>query len=554
MKQSLLCRKTLSSAPRRNITLALSLIFASCNMLIAQDGKKTQSRQLQEQTSAVSKWPGESKRWALVIGVDQYKDGNISPLKGAANDAKTLARSLTENAGFPPDQVILLATDQPEMRQPTRINILTYLSNLASSVPKDGLLLVSFSGHGLERGGQAFLIPSDARLTDDVSLLEETAVSVQRMHSRIRATGVSQVVILLDACRNDPGGRADAPNPLTAAYTRGFSFDVRNREVQAFATLYATAVGERAYEFQEKAQGYFTWAIVEGLKGAAANERGEVMLAALVKYVQDIVPKRIAIDLGANRKQYPFAIVEGYKADELVIGVTKPSGQKTSASLRTRQERSGRTLDLNGGANSENLNVRDNPANVSTDTPSVRRPINRPASTNVKTVAVTKVVRVTPTTGTLAVAAMPGATVLVEPLRRGESQEGTIDKGEGIFIFNDLKPGRYRVAAELEGYEAVEEEVTVVVNRSIPVTLYLRPITFDVSINTNIKSGRIIYGSTAETQRIVIINDGRVVLTGLRSGNYEMEIEPDDNGYEILRATFRLPGKTDFDIELKRIN
>jgi hypothetical protein len=278
----------------------------------------------------VASWPSKGKRWALVIGVDQYKDGNISPLRGAANDAGKLANALVDYAGFPKDQVILLSTDQPEERQPTRINILTYLSNITGTVPKDGLLLISFAGHGLERGGQAFLIPTDARLTNDISLLEESAISVERMHKPIKAAGVAQVVVLLDACRNDPGGRADAPNPLTQSYVKGFNFDVRNREVQAFATIYATAVGERAFEYQEKRQGYFTWAIVEGMKGGAANDKGEVTLSGLVRYVQDIVPKRIAIDLGAGKNQKPFAVVEGYRADDLVVAIAGPPGTATS--------------------------------------------------------------------------------------------------------------------------------------------------------------------------------------------------------------------------------
>jgi hypothetical protein len=279
----------------------------------------------------VAAWPSKGKRWALVIGVDQYKDGNISPLRGAANDAGKLASALVDYAGFPKDQVILLSTDQPEERQPTRINILTYLSNITSTVPKDGLLLVSFAGHGLERGGQAFLIPTDARLTNDISLLEESAISVERMHKPIKAAGVAQVVVLLDACRNDPGGRADAPNPLTQSYVKGFNFDVRNHEVQAFATIYATAVGERAFEYQEKRQGYFTWAIIEGMKGGAANPKGEVTLSGLVRYVQELVPKRIAIDLGAGKNQKPFAVVEGYRADDLVVAVAGPPGTAASA-------------------------------------------------------------------------------------------------------------------------------------------------------------------------------------------------------------------------------
>ncbi|HXI24654.1 MAG TPA: hypothetical protein VNG71_12385, partial [Pyrinomonadaceae bacterium] len=120
------------------------------------------------------------------------------------------------------------------------------------------------------------------------------------------------------------------PNNLSNAYVNAFNFDVRNKEVQAFATVYATGIGQRAYEYTEKRQGYFSWAVVEGLKGAAANDKGEVTLSQLVKYVQDAVPKRLAIDLGSTKQQKPFAVIEGYRADELVIAVT--SGATNAAS------------------------------------------------------------------------------------------------------------------------------------------------------------------------------------------------------------------------------
>lgn len=300
-------------------TLIAAFVFLTYSVAVNAQSSG-QARQLQ-QPAAVTSLPGKAKRWALVIGVDKYRDAQISPLKGSDNDARTLADALVRFAGFPPDQVILMATDQPNERQPTRVNILRRLSNLSAVVPKDGLLLISFAGHGMERNGQAYLLPSDAQISDDITFLEETALSLARMKERIRATGVGQVLVLLDACRNDPGGRADAPNQMSQAYVRGFNFDVRNREVQAFATVYATAVGQRAYEYSERQQGYFTWAVVEGLKGAAANANGEVTLAGLVDYIQNTVPKRIGIDLGGNKQQRPFAIVEGYKADQLVIAV-----------------------------------------------------------------------------------------------------------------------------------------------------------------------------------------------------------------------------------------
>src|SRR5687768_6979187 len=317
--------RTMSSA--MSIVL-LILVGAISNEVTSQTGDRGL-----KVGDPVKTLPAGAKRYALVIGVDQYADTQITTLGGASNDAKTLANALIQYAGFPNEQVTLLASDQPAERQPTRGNILRRLSNMAAVVPPDGLLLISFAGHGIERGGQAFLLPSDSQVSNDVDLLEQTAINVAQIKDRVKKIGVKQVLMILDACRNDPVGRANADNPLTAAYTRGFNFDLRNREVHAFATLYATEVGHRAYEYKEKKQGYFTWVLVEGLRGGAANEKGEVTLTGLVKYLQERVPKRVLQDLGPGKDQKPFAIVEGYRADELVIAVRDPKAMTVPASL-----------------------------------------------------------------------------------------------------------------------------------------------------------------------------------------------------------------------------
>src|SRR5437588_7738066 len=250
----------------QRVLAALSLIFIGLTAISTR--AQPRDRALGISDKQVKALPAIGKRYAVVIGVDQYADTQITTLGGASNDAKTLANALIQYAGFPSEQVTLLASDQPAERQPTRGNILRRLSNMGAVAPKDGLLLISFAGHGMERGGQAFLLPADAQVANDVELLEQTALNITQIKESIRKTGVGQVVLILDACRNDPVGRANADNPLTQAYTRGFNFDVRNREVTAFVTLYATAVGQRAYEYKEKHQGYFTWELVEGLRGA----------------------------------------------------------------------------------------------------------------------------------------------------------------------------------------------------------------------------------------------------------------------------------------------
>jgi uncharacterized caspase-like protein len=299
--------------------LALTVFFATGLSLIvnAQSGN-SQKREL-ALDAPIKNLPAKTKRWALVIGIDRYEDSQIAQLSGAANDAKFLADALIRYAGFPEDQVILITSDSSTNR-PTRGNILRRLSNLRGVVPKDGLLFIAFAGHGIERGGHAYLLPTDSQVSDDLRLLEDTAVNVTRIRDTIKEAGIQQVVFIVDACRNEPtSGRADAENPLTASYINGFNFDVRNKEVTAFATLFATSKGKISFESKDKRQGYFTAALIEGLKGNAANSRGEVTLASLVDYLEVTVKKRVQAEIG--KVQQPFAIVEGYKANELVLAI-----------------------------------------------------------------------------------------------------------------------------------------------------------------------------------------------------------------------------------------
>ena len=342
--------KLLSRIVKRSVIISTLTSLVTISLISTPvSGQKNERGIKLGSSDSVKSLPAKAKRYALIIGVDQYADTQITTLGGASNDAKALANALIRHAGFPGEQVTVLASDQPAERQPTRGNILRRLSNMAAVVPPDGLILVSFAGHGVERGGHAFLLPSDSQVSNDVELLEQTAINVSQIRDRIKRIGVRQVLMILDACRNDPVGRANADNPLTAAYTRGFNFDLRNHEVQAFATLYATEVGHRAYEYKEKKQGYFTWILVEALGGGAANEKGEVTLAGLVKYLQERVPKRVLQDLGPGKDQKPFAVIEGYRADELVISVRDAApgaSQPYVADLNTQTNAPGRDTSL----------------------------------------------------------------------------------------------------------------------------------------------------------------------------------------------------------------
>src|SRR5215510_5987799 len=131
------------------VTLAISL---STTLIPSFAQTQKDGRGLRASAAkVVESLPASSKRFALVVGVDEYEDTQISKLEGAGNDAKSIVEALVRYAGFPRDQVVLLTADQPVERKPTRGNILRRLSNLRTAMPKDGLLLVAFAGHGIER-------------------------------------------------------------------------------------------------------------------------------------------------------------------------------------------------------------------------------------------------------------------------------------------------------------------------------------------------------------------------------------------------------------------
>ncbi|MGH9761640.1 MAG: caspase family protein, partial [Blastocatellia bacterium] len=295
----------------------------------SHDGKKSAAgaqegrRGLAVRANDVTALPSSSKRWALVIGIDQYDDGDINPLSGAVKDSRSLRQALIKDCGFPSDNVILLTSDSHDRDlKPTRSNIIYRLSALANQVPADGLLLFAFSGHGVEVDNKAFLLPEEAKLSKDTLYLTDNAVGVDRVKEYINRTGVKQRIMLLDACRSKLStGKGIDVAPMTKSYEKAFDFnyEIKNRSIDAFLTFYATGMGQESWEDPDTGQGYFTEAVVEGLSGGrngeTLNSHGEVTLGALTKYVRDTVAERTK---RAGKVQVPHPVTDGY-GDDLVI-------------------------------------------------------------------------------------------------------------------------------------------------------------------------------------------------------------------------------------------
>ena len=99
------------------------------------------------------------KYYALIIGIDDYKDQNIQDLDNPVNDAKSLAGVLTNHYSFDKEDVSVL-------RNPTREDIIKALDGLTGTVTEKDNLLIFFAGHGIWNAqlNQGYWLPSDASM------------------------------------------------------------------------------------------------------------------------------------------------------------------------------------------------------------------------------------------------------------------------------------------------------------------------------------------------------------------------------------------------------
>lgn len=133
-----------------------------------------------------------AERYALVIGNSNYTE--IAPLRNPANDAADIANTLT-SIGFEVD--VLLDADLRTMRDAVR--------DLGDrlTVNKDSVGLFFYAGHGVQSGGENYLIPLRADIRTDKDLPYE-ALNANYILDYLNEAGSSFNMIILDACRDNP--------------------------------------------------------------------------------------------------------------------------------------------------------------------------------------------------------------------------------------------------------------------------------------------------------------------------------------------------------------
>ncbi|MGE0238234.1 MAG: caspase family protein [Parvibaculaceae bacterium] len=126
---------------------------------------------------------------ALVIGQSKY--AHITPLPNPANDAREMSKLLTD-MGF----------DARSVSDRDATKLARDLERFVEDAEGADVAFLYYSGHGIEAGGENYLIPVDA---NEASLGDagEKLVSLTSVIERLKTT-VPVAIVLLDACRTSP--------------------------------------------------------------------------------------------------------------------------------------------------------------------------------------------------------------------------------------------------------------------------------------------------------------------------------------------------------------
>jgi TPR repeat protein len=233
------------------------------------------------------------KRYALLVGVRKYDSIKFDALRYTENDVEELGKLLSARGGF--TSVRLLTTTRGEKSKadaPTADNVRAALKALLARKTRHDLLLVALSGHGVHAkgkgGDESFFCPCDAQLNDT-----DTLVSLNQLVKDLDACGAGVKILLADACRNDP------------AAGRNVDVDTLPRLPRGTAALFSCKSGERAFESPKLKHGVFFYHVLQGLRGKARNDKGEVTWPRLAEHVTEAVSEDVPKLIGGGARQTP---------------------------------------------------------------------------------------------------------------------------------------------------------------------------------------------------------------------------------------------------------
>lgn len=202
--------------------------------------------------------------YALVVGVSRYQA--LSTLAGVVNDVREISALLVSNDAKGYSLTRLLDEDA------TKAAIEKQVANLLNVVEAGDTVIVFFAGHGGLVGDQAYFMPADFAGGSP----NAQALSLQWLRDQFDHLPCDKALFLLDFCHS---GGAIARSGQ-AAIKRALDIEGQGKVIISACTKVQTS-----HEDSESGHGWFTKAVLDGLRGAAVNGDGWVTINSLFAYV-----------------------------------------------------------------------------------------------------------------------------------------------------------------------------------------------------------------------------------------------------------------------------
>lgn len=234
----------------------------------------------------------------LAVGISEYPAPDLQDLNYAAKDAQDFLKAVTQS------DLQMYSSINPIIilnQEATTNNIIKQLSKLSSNVKQDDVVMLFFSGHGMNENEERYLVTYDVSSAEDYY----TGVNFSFIRKRMKdmVSKHCHVIIFMDACHS--GAMAG-----TKGTEKGISL-----ATPGVIGYYSSTAYEKSAETENLQNGVFTSAILSALEGDIANADGEITAQQLSNYIQNYVRKH------TNGRQSP--ICENELGEYVLLHVKK---------------------------------------------------------------------------------------------------------------------------------------------------------------------------------------------------------------------------------------
>ena len=236
--------------------------------------------------------------YALIVGINDYRDEQINDLRFAEADARAMQQVLVESGYVAEEDVLLLLGEDATYR-----NITTAFENhlVRQAKHPEDVVYFYYGGHGeegmhIKRGATYYLLPQDVQTGNLLS----TAIEKGVIEFLWGAIGAERKVFISDACHS--GGLKN----MRLLSAKGLETIVSN------ITLAASEADQLSWELDRVGHGIFTYALTQGLAGAADTiERDGVISGLELHQYLDGTVQQLANEIG----QVQRPVVEWHGAE-----------------------------------------------------------------------------------------------------------------------------------------------------------------------------------------------------------------------------------------------